>query len=283
MKRYRVLQLEFDFTANLLLHKIGEDTDEETKVWHQEQIERVRKRMEYRYGSDNLDEKVQNLQDIGAQAMSVISFHNNFYRQARHAFIVGVYYPALTATCALGERILNELVLALRSYYPTPMDHPEIATHKSFANWTLMIDALEGWGILLSDVTEAFRALTKTRHRTLHFNPVSQDEVRVLAVDAIQRMNLIIHRQFGILGLQPWFIPGIRGASYIAKSWEDSPYVETFLLPHSALVGPRHQLNISEDMFMVTVQDEQYDERELTDEEFRDMVDPGWLEEQPLP
>jgi len=47
----------------------------------------------------------------------VIAYHNSFLRRVRDAFASGNYYPALTAGCALGERILNHLILDLREEF----------------------------------------------------------------------------------------------------------------------------------------------------------------------
>ncbi len=35
--------------------------------------------------------------DLGYKGMSLVTYHNAMYRQARSAFIVGSYYPALVA------------------------------------------------------------------------------------------------------------------------------------------------------------------------------------------
>lgn len=56
--------------------------------------------------------KISRLIEIGSKPFSVVSFHNRFFGQVRHAYVVGAAYPAATGTCALGERVLNHLVLS---------------------------------------------------------------------------------------------------------------------------------------------------------------------------
>lgn len=278
MKRHRVLRLSFDFTARLLDPEFTAGWDEEARQQWQAQADRIKQELADQYGDQNIEQKLQNLQDIGAQSMSVIDTHNIYYRQVRHAFIVGAYYPALTATAALGERILNDLILKLRQYYPVPKDFPEVRTHKTFSNWRQMIDALEEWGVLLPNVVTSFRALSRIRGRSIHYNPITQFDMRQLAVEAIQHMNTIIEQQFGILGCQPWYIPGIRGQSFIGKDWETNPFVREFLLPHAVLVGPEHRLTHDEVTGLWDVEDIEYDDREVTDKEFRLLVDPDGVE-----
>src|SRR5690606_28466151 len=108
--------------------------DEEARQRWQTQAKRIKQALADQYGHQDIEQKLQNLQDIGAQSMSVIDTHNNYYRQARHAFVIGAYYLAITATSALGERILNDLIVKLRQYYPVPKDFPEVRTHKTFSN-----------------------------------------------------------------------------------------------------------------------------------------------------
>lgn len=278
MKRYRVLRLNFDFTANHFDPEGYDTWSEEAKERYQEHLEGLRAELGRQYGTDGLEYKVQNLRDIGAQPMSVITFHNSLYQQARHAFIVGAYYPALTATAALGERILNDLVLTLRESYPAPAEYPQISIYKTFSQWKVMIDTLESWNVLLPDVVECFRRLLGIRGRSIHYNPIQPREMRGMAVKAMECMNTIIHRQFGILGSQPWFIPGIRGASFVAKAWETQPFVRAFLLPHAALVGPNHWLELDEATGLWSVHDHDYEAREISDEEFGTLVDPGGAE-----
>lgn len=266
--------MDFDFTANYLnMPELDDSATDEARRWWTSHQDSIVEELGLRYGQEQLEAKVQNLKDIDAQPFSVISFHNHFYRQARHAFIVGAYYPSLTATVALGERILNELVLGLRSDFPVPKDRPKIGTKKSFNNWKLMIDALEEWEVLLPDVVAACKRLEKIRQSSVHFNPLSHDQVRSMAVEAILAMNLIINRQFGILGNQPWFIPDIRGASYIRQAYEQHPFIRRFILPHCGLVGPKHRLNYDEHTGLWSVTDETYEADEVTDEEFRDLLE----------
>ena len=52
---------------------------------------------------------------------SVIAYHNLFLEQTREAFVMGHDYPALTGSCALGEKILDPFVLRLRDDYTS---HP---------------------------------------------------------------------------------------------------------------------------------------------------------------
>src|SRR6266545_7021707 len=102
MKRYRVCAFDWNSTGDLLRREINEEWDEDVKALHRENRERMIEGLTRQYGEWGIEEKLKNLADIGGQAFSIVAYHNRFYKQAREAFIVGSYYPALTAACALG-------------------------------------------------------------------------------------------------------------------------------------------------------------------------------------
>jgi hypothetical protein len=244
MKRYRVFLFHWDSTGELLRHEIRDEWDEDVKALHRQNRERMIEWLTRPYGEIGIEEKLANLRDIGGQAFSIVAYHNRFYRQAREAFIVGAYYPTLTAACALGERILNHLILGLRDEYKGKPGHADVATDKSFTSWKIMIRALEGWGVLLPEAAQAFRALMKARHRAIHFNPATAERDREFAIQALKHLDEIISAQFGAFGSQPWFIPEAAGAAYIRKEWESDPFVKLVYLPASLLVTPYHRIDI---------------------------------------
>ncbi|MER8824625.1 hypothetical protein NKH70_33880 [Mesorhizobium sp. M0991] len=116
MRRYHPYSFDFDSTP-MLLHEPGETWDDEAKTLHAENREKTISRIKDEYGTWNQDANVQNIVDPGAKPMSLVAYHNRFYHQARQAFVVGAYYPALVAACALGVRILDHLVLDLRGSF----------------------------------------------------------------------------------------------------------------------------------------------------------------------
>ena len=85
------------------------------------------------YGVVNADNKINNFIKLDENPISIIAFHNKFLRQIRSAYVIGSYYPALTGACALGERILNHLIIRLRNHYKSTKEF------KIFIEKTLLI------------------------------------------------------------------------------------------------------------------------------------------------
>lgn len=222
------------------------------------------------YGARACDAKRKNYVDLGDKPFSILAFHNRFFEQIRTAFVMGAYYPALTAACALGERILNHLILILREDYRSTPEYKRVHRKNSFDDWSVSIDALESWGALLPEVAKQFRRLRDMRNKAIHFRPEVDQNDRVLALEAILCLREIVVSQFGALGPQPWFIANTPGEMYIRKQWETKPFIQKVYLPNCRLVGPRHRIETL--MPKVLVWDDfEYGNREVTDDEFAEL------------
>jgi hypothetical protein len=134
---------------------------------------------------------------------------------------------------------------------------------------------LSRWGVLLPEVEEAFRSLHELRNRVIHFDPSTDRNDRLLALEAIQLLTKIITQQFGWLGGQPWFIPNMRGASYLTRRAEEIPFVRRVYIPNCRHVGPDHRIESLENGQLVIVDRDDYEDREVSDDEFRDLLQGG--------
>ena len=237
------------------------------KAQHRANREAVRRGLIAEFGEIAADAKAENFISIGTKPFSVLSYHNNFFHQIRNAFVVGAYYPALVGACALGERILNHLILDLRPYFTATPEYRKVHRKQSFDDWRLPIDTLEAWRILLPVAAREFRALMPLRHRSIHFNVETYGRLRDDALAAILHMRAIIEQQFGSHGLRPWFIKGTHGHAFIRKDFEEHPFVRTYFIPRCPFVGPLFAMSHGPDGWRAHDRSD-YGEGAWTDEEF---------------
>ncbi|MCA9124441.1 MAG: hypothetical protein H6822_33855 [Planctomycetaceae bacterium] len=270
MKRYRVISLDFDARVHSLNREIRAEWEESVKEQHRQSRRATQESLIHAFGAKGYHAKRQNFIDLDAKPLSVLAFHNRFFEQARIAFITGAYYPALAGTCALGERILNHLVLTLRDDFKASPEYKRIYSKDSFDNWDTAIDALASWGVLLPEVADEFRTLKDMRNKSLHFRPEVDTNDRELALEAIKSLSSIIGTQFSAFGPQPWFIKSIPGEIYIRKASETDPFIKHVYLPNSLHVGYKHKVESVLPQFVVNDQFD-YEDREITDEEFSDL------------
>jgi len=271
MKRYRILQYDFDTRAHWLGLAIADDWELKVKQMHWQNRLNILDGLMSEYGRDGLAAKVVNFLDLGPSPLSVVAFHNKFAHQARVAFVMGSYYPALTATCALGERILNHLIRVLRDHFRSTDEYKRVHGKESIDDWRLAIDILERWDVLLPDTIGAFKELAEVRNRSLHFDPAMDTDDRPEALNALKLLNHIVESQFPAYGPQPWFLD-VPGAAFIRKEWETRPFIREIYLPNARLVGPCHKLEHVNGTWVV--HDIDYDDRNVSDEEFVAML-PG--------
>jgi hypothetical protein len=226
MKRYRILAFfDFDTRSQLLSDPIQEEWEELVKAQHRQNRESIIGGLKAEFGEAESEQKIQNFVDLGSKPVSIIAFHIAFFAQVRSAFVVGSYYPALTGACALGERILNHLILALREGFKFTPEYKKVYRKDSFDDWSLAIETLVAWDVLLSTATDDFRVLMKKRHEAIHFSPETDLNVRQLSLEAVLCLQKIIGEQFSGFGPQPWFITDLPGEIYIKKDWESKPFI----------------------------------------------------------
>lgn len=270
MKRYRVLAYDFDTRARILSETSGDGWDANARGLWEGNRRRIIEGLAAEFGAINCHQKVENFTALGVLPFSLIAFHNAFFRQARSAFVIGAYYPALTAVCALGERVLNHLILLLREDYKGSAEYKKVYRKDSFDDWDTAIDTLVAWEVLLPKAAEAFRALRDDRHRALHFDPTTDTNDRALALDAIAKFNGIVTEQFSAFGTQPWYIPGTKGAIFVKKEYQDVPFVKRVVVPNCGLVGYKHLLDLKHGGWLVQDAND-YEAKDISDEEFKEL------------
>jgi hypothetical protein len=267
MRRHLSWGMDFDSRA-LSFAKIEDHWDPEVKSNHRANQERTKLGLIAQFGERAIDTKIENFIDIDTKPMSVLAYHNDFFEQVRNAFVMGQYYPALVGACALGERILNHLILDMRPFFEATPEYRRVHRKDSFDNWDVQINTLEVWSILLPEAVKEFRALKRLRHRSIHFNVSTYSTLRDDALAAILHMRAIIEQQFGSFALRPWFITGTRGHVFIRKSFETHPFVIKYFIPRCPFVGPLFGLALTETGEWEVFDMPDYGDENWSDEEF---------------
>ncbi|MBU8921207.1 MAG: hypothetical protein KOO63_05245, partial [Bacteroidales bacterium] len=261
------LRWDFDSRVLSLTTPVNSDCDSKAREMLKENKDKTIASLVAEFGEDQFEAKKANFIDLGPKKFSVLGFHNRFYEQARRAFVVGAYYPSLVGACALGERILNHLLLALRDDYRSEPSYKKVYRKSSFDDWALAIDTLEEWGVLEVNASDAFRALMEKRHSAIHFRPETDTNDRQLALEALQCLGEVIAYQFAGAGLLPWFLNDIAGEVYIRQEWEKKPFIQKVYLHSCARVGPWHEVVEVHPKWKIRDRFP-YEDREISDDEF---------------
>ncbi len=267
MRRYHPFSFDFDSTA-LFLEEPAVHWEEQVRALHLENRDKVIRQLKEQYGVVQHEQVVQNLRDLGAKEFSLLAHHNRLYHEAREAFVISSYYPALVAACALGERTLNHLILDLRDDHTSSVHYRRIYRKNSFDDWTFATAVLSDWDILAPGVADDFLELSRLRHRSIHFNPETYNVLRQDALTALRLIGRVISKQFGMFGHQPWYIEGTAGAQFIKKSYESHPFVRKYLIPRSGFVGIFYGMERRTDGHWQHLDYADYGDGTISDEEF---------------
>lgn len=264
--------ISFDTRAGVLNDEINPEWDPEIIAQHEENRRQLRVGLIHEFGNAEHERKIEDFGALGSAPWSVIDRHNLFLQQVRESFSFGAYYPALVGACALGERLLNELIIRLRGGYSSHPATVKVATHRTFNDWILCIEALFKWGVLDDPLATKFNNLRKFRNRSVHYGThLADSDARDDALHAVLLIQEIIEALFRPHGGPPRFIAGTSGHTFLSLPAESEPFTREFLLPASILVSPNFEMkwNVDTGWFDVfddeTYQDEFFT---LTDEEF---------------
>lgn len=290
MRRYRISCFDFDTRARLLTQPT-EGWSKKAKDNFNKQVAQVKGGIIQEYGMISGNEKVSRFIELEAKPISIIAYHNSLMNQVRSSYVQGAYYPALTSTCTLGERILNHLVLDLRNDYKSEYDSEEKPKHpcedceefedikkkglfkpefdiyscKSCSNWNLMIRCLVKWGIFNSDIESNFKKLARKRHKSIHFNGNAVSNLKDDSLEAIKLLQEIIQNIFSAFGSE-YFIPA-KGESFLKKELESKPFFKKYYIPNSKLVTPYHKVkSVMPDFIIEDI--ELKNNKEISDDEF---------------
>jgi hypothetical protein len=242
-RRYRPIQVTFD-TRNLILDlEIQEEWAPKTRALWEENKARVRADLIAEFGSAYAERKLENYRAMGPAPWSVVFEHSALLKQVRSSFAHGDFYPALVGACALGERLLHQLVLALREDFVNHASTTKRVRAGNLGNeWNSLITVLRGWGILDEEAAKTYRELEQRRHQAVHFDPDLSAAGREAALAALLALQRIIAQVFEPHGGPPRYIADTPGVSYISLEAEQEPLIRRIFLPNCVLVSPAHRL-----------------------------------------
>lgn len=273
-RRYLAHAISFDTRAHILSDEINPEWEPEIIAQHEENRRRVRMALIHEFGNAEHERKIGDYSALGPAPWSVVDRHNLFMRQIRDSFALGAYYPALVGSCALGERLLNELVIRLRSAYSSHPATAKVATQTTLTGWVLCIVALVEWGVVDDALATKFNNLRRFRNRSIHYGThLAGSDARDDALHAVLLIQEIVEMLFKPHGGPPRFIAGTTGHTFLTLTAEDEPFIREFIVPASVLLSPNFEMqyNVVRGWFDV-FDDDAYQEEfpVLTDEEFAD-------------
>jgi len=218
-----------------------------------------------RYGNIGIEEKLERYLSFRPPPFRIITQYHDLLQEIEDSYVYGLYYPTLTSSCCLGERIFNILIIRLRDYYKTTKHYKHVYQKDSFDDWDKSIEILCDWKVITSaDVKTKYKKLAKIRHNVIHFNRL--EDIETKALDALTIIYGITTYFFAI-GHRKDIYFWCPGEVYVKKEVERNPFVKEMILPHCFLVGYRHRIEPVNNQLVIR-DSNSYEEKEISDDEF---------------
>ncbi|MDD2594108.1 MAG: hypothetical protein PHT45_07195 [Bacteroidales bacterium] len=248
---YKVLGFAFDTRVNSLKPDIPK-----------KQQEHVLATFKHQWGESDFDKKIERYIKLDLVYIGITEEYYELLQPIISSYCCGYFYPAMTSAGALGERILNRLVIKLRDYFKSSKHYKKIYRKDSFDQWELPTNILKDWGVISNEVANLFLKLKQYRNDSIHYNEGYDFEHN--SHDAIKTLAKVIDLQFNYISRTDLFwVFDAPGEILLRTDKVDIPFVKEFVLPHCALIGP-----YCEPMATPPVKTKEYPLKPFTDEKF---------------
>lgn len=223
---YRVMAFALDTTVNIF--------KQEGLIAQKSEIE---KSLRAEWGELDFASKLKRFVQLDLSFLGIPEEYYNLLRPVVASYCCGYFYPAITSAGALGERILNRLIIKLRGHFKSSKHYKKIWNKDSFDQWDLPISILNDWGIISAAVKSAFQRLQKYRNESIHYNEGYDFESN--SHDAVKALADIINGQFNYMNRKDLFwIFDMPGEIWVRSTVVNDPFIKEFVLPHCLQLTP---------------------------------------------
>ncbi|MGE4545308.1 MAG: hypothetical protein AB7D06_14460 [Pedobacter sp.] len=223
---YRVFNLALDTRVRLL--------NNESMRGHYDHISNG---LKAEWGEQGFPEKLSRFKELNLSFLGIPEEYYSFLWDIVSSYCCGRYYPAMTSAGALGERILNRLIIKTREYFKSSSHYKKIYKKDSFDQWDYPVLVLKEWGVISSKVAEIFLILKSFRNDSIHYNDNYDFEKNAEA--AVRALSEIIDLQFNYEKRKDLlWVFDVPGEIWVKSEAVNQPFVKEFILPHCALITP---------------------------------------------
>jgi hypothetical protein len=226
---YRIMNFNIDTRVNALksYRKLGLK-NQEISIINEFKAE---------WGELNFDAKLNRFMSLDLAFIGMPEEYYDLLIPVVTTYYCGYFYPAMTSAGALGERILNRLIIKMRDHYKSSKHYKKIWKKKSFEQWDFPVKVLKDWGVISLKVARLFLDLKQYRNDSIHYNGDYDFETN--SHEAIRILAEIINIQFNYITRTDLFwVFDVPGEILLRSSVVDNPFVIEFILPHCIRIGP---------------------------------------------
>ena len=189
------------------------------------------------WGEYDFESKLKRFKTLNLAIVGIPEEYYSLLITIINTYCCGYFYPAMTSVGALGERILNRLILKTRDRFKSTEQYKKVYKKNSFDNWDIPISVLKEWQIISDDTAKEFAHLQKYRNDSIHYTDKYDFESK--SHDAIKILKNIIDNQYNYISRKDLFwVFDIPGEIWLRSSVIDDPFVIEFILAHCVQLTP---------------------------------------------
>jgi len=182
-------------------------------------------------GHENFEQKFERWLKIEYPPLGLIDEYPEKITQIINTYSSGYFYPAVTSTCCLAERILNRLILRTRDHFRSDPHYKKVYRKESFDDWGKMITVINDWRLVPKRAISIMKELMLIRHQSIHYNETFNFEA--IASDAINKLIAAITDIFGVINRKDiYLVFDVPGEIWVRHEAQKHPFVKEFVLPH---------------------------------------------------
>jgi hypothetical protein len=197
----------------------------------------IEKKLRSEWGEFEFESKLKRFVQLDLSFLGIPEEYYELLQPVVASYCCGYFYPAMTSAGALGERILNRLIIKLRDHFKSSDYYKKIWNKDSFDQWDLPLSILNEWGIISAGVKSAFQRLQKYRNESIHYNEGYDFETN--SHDAVKALADIINNQFNYINRKDLFcVFDMPGEIWVKSTVVNDPFIKEFVLPHCLQLTP---------------------------------------------
>lgn len=202
----------------------------------------IKKHLILMFGEHEFSKKFKRWKSINPPCLYIIEEYVDKLNITIDAYSCGYFYPAMTSACALGERILNRLLLKTKKHFKSNQFYKKVYNKDSFNDWDFMIKVLADWKILNKELVDIFAKLKEFRNDSIHYNENYNFKKNTLI--AINYLIEAINNLFGVMKRTDIFwIFNVPGEIWLKSEAENLPFVKEFIISHCYQAHAIHQID----------------------------------------
>ena len=223
---YRVLNFAVDLRVNSLKDDLPKEVQEGIMI-----------DLKSKWGEFGFEAKLNRFIKLDLAFAGVPEEYYGLLFSVVSSYCCGYFYPAMTGSGSLGERILNRLILKTRNYFKSSKHYRNVYRKDSFDNWDCPILVLKDWAIISDEVSLAFQTLKQYRNDSIHYKDGYDFESN--SHDAIKALATIIDKQFNCITRKDLFwVFDVPGEIWLKSAVINDPFVKEFVVPHCTQLTP---------------------------------------------